>query len=151
QASYEQARWMILGTGVAGAVIGLGLALLLTRSITGPLARGVAVFDGLAAGDLAQRMGEQRGGEIGRLSIGADQMAERMSGIVAEIGDASGQVGGSAGALSGVSQELLKQSEAMAGQAQTVAASTEQLSANVGSMAAAAEQMSMNVSGISSA
>ncbi len=151
QVGYERARWMIISAGVAGAVIGLGLALLLTRSITRPLANGVGVFEGLAGGDLTRRMGEKRGDEIGQLSTAADGMAETMSRIVSDIRGASERVGGSASAMSGVSRELLKGSEEMAAQAQAVAASTEQLSANVGGMAAAAEEMSMNVSGISSA
>jgi methyl-accepting chemotaxis protein len=151
QEGYDRARWMILAAGVAGAVIGVGLALLLTRSITRPLARGVGVFEGLAGGDLTRRMGEERGDEIGQLSAAADRMSENLSGVVADIRGASQRVGASAGELSGVSHDLLAQSEEMAAQAQTVAASTEQLSANVAGMAAAAEQMSMNVAGISSA
>ncbi|HKI34144.1 MAG TPA: methyl-accepting chemotaxis protein [Gemmataceae bacterium] len=151
QASYEKARWMIIAAGVVGALLGVGLALVLVRSITRPLARGVGVFQGLAEGDLTRRMGEQRGDEVGHLSAAADGMAETLSRIVSDIRGASGGVAKAAGGLSGVSQELLQGSEAMAGQAASVAAGTEELSATVGSMAAAAEQMSMNVSGISSA
>jgi methyl-accepting chemotaxis protein len=151
QAGYERARWVIIAAGVAGALVGVGLALVLVRSITRPLARGVGVFQGLAEGDLTRRMGERRGDEVGQLSAAADGMAETLSRIVADIRGASGGVAKAAGALAGVSRELLRGSEAMAGQAATVAAGTEELSATVGGMASAAEQMSMNVSGISSA
>jgi methyl-accepting chemotaxis protein len=151
QAGYERARWMIIAAGIAGALLGAGLALVLVRSVTEPLTRGVGVFRGLAEGDLTRRMGEKRDDEVGQLSAAADGMAETFSRVVSDIRGASGGVAKAAGALSGVSRELLGGSEAMAGQASTVAAGAEEMSATVGSMASAAEQMSMNVSGISSA
>ncbi len=138
-------------TAVIGGLISLVLAGLVNRSITQPVAQGVAVVEAIAAGDLTRRMNLNRRDEVGRLGAATDHMAATLCGIVTQIRSMAGRLGGSAGELSGVSHDLLAQSQEMATQAESVAAATEQTSANVSGMAAAAEQMSVNVSSISSA
>jgi methyl-accepting chemotaxis protein len=149
--SYAWARWLILGAAVGGGAIALLIALLLTRSITRPLAQAVTTLNAMSHGDLTRRLELARRDEIGQVGAAADLMAEALGKVVSEVRGLACTVSGSARDLSNVSHSLLAQSEEMATQADTVAGATEQLSTNIGGMAAAAEQMSMNVNGISSA
>jgi methyl-accepting chemotaxis protein len=150
-ASAELARNLVLSTGVIGTLISLILAVVTIRSITRPAEEGVKIFESMASGDLTRRMNLDRHDEIGRLGAASDQMAASLCGVVTQIRSFARSLGDSAGQLSGVSTDLLSQSQQMATQAESVAAGTEQMATNVSTMAAAAEEMSVNVSGISSA
>jgi len=131
--------------------VSLVLAVLLTRSVTGPLTKGVAFSEAMAQGDLTQRLDLAQRDEVGLLARAMDHVAAAFGKIVNEIRTVSGNIGASASELSSVSHEVLAQSEEMSAQAGQVASSTEQMATNVNTMAAAAEEMSMNVASISSA
>jgi methyl-accepting chemotaxis protein len=151
QAEYGFARWVIVAVALIGIVLSLGLSLLVTRSITEPIARSLAISESIAHGDLTQRLELQQRDEIGQLSTALNRVSNTLSRIVGEIRGVSGGLGGSARELHTVSHEMLAQSEEMATQAGNVASATEQMSSNISTMAAGAEQMSMNVASISSA
>ena len=70
---------------VSGFVVSMGLGLLLTLGITRPMKKAVAMADGLARGDLSQRMGMKRSDEIGKLSRSLDAMADNLSKLDANI------------------------------------------------------------------
>ena len=89
-------------------------------------------------------------GIVGGLFI-ARRLIGVISGVIVDIGHLARQINVSALELSGVSHQLLAQSEEMSTQSGFVSGSTDQLTININTMAAAAEQMSMNVASISSA
>lgn len=151
QIGYGFARWTVIGASAVGILLSLGLSLVVTRSITEPIAQSVALSEAIAHGDLTRRLNLNQRDEIGQLAKAMDGVAATLAKIVGEIRSVSEGIGGSAGDLELVSQQLLAQSEEMAAQATTVAGATEQMSTNIHTMAAAAEQMSMNVASISSA
>jgi methyl-accepting chemotaxis protein len=66
---------MIVGL-LAALVVGAVLAYLVTRSITGPVVRGVALAGEIAKGDFTQRLNMSRNDEIGELSVALDRMAD---------------------------------------------------------------------------
>jgi methyl-accepting chemotaxis protein len=146
-----QSRNIVIGVAVIGGILSLILGFLITRSIVRPVELGVRVFERIAAGDLTQRMGLDQRDEMGRLAAASDQMVGRLHEVVTRARALADRLGDSAAELSGVSHDLLSQSQEMSTQAETVAAATEQMSANITGMASAAEQMSSNVSSISSA
>jgi methyl-accepting chemotaxis protein len=145
------AQGIMIGAPALGIPLCVLLALLLTRSITGPMARGVAVSEAVAKGDLTQRVNLDQHDEVGLLTKALDHMAGTFGHILTDIRGVSQGVGGSATELGSVSHQLLAQSEEMSTQANQVAGASEQMATNISTMAAAAEQMSMNVVSISSA
>jgi methyl-accepting chemotaxis protein len=145
------AKQIMIGVAVVGIAVSVVLALLLTRSITQPIARGVALSEAIAGGDLTQRLKLNQTDEVGALTGAMDRVADSFSSALSEINRVAKSIGNSSQELATVSHQLLAQSEEMATQAGHVASSTEQMSTNVNTMAAAAEQMSVNVVSISSA
>jgi methyl-accepting chemotaxis protein len=145
------AQWMMIFVPLAGIAISLVLSVLLTRSVTIHMARGVEFSDALAKGDLSKRLNLAQRDEVGQLAQAMDHIAASFGRIVGEIREVSQGIGGSASELSSVSHQLLAQSEEMSKQAGHVAGGAEQMAANITTMAAAAEEMSMNVNSISSA
>ena len=149
RASYTQ--WLMVLAPLFGISLSICLAVLLTKSITGPMARGVRFSEAFARGDLTQRLNLSQRDEVGQLTQAIDHAAASFSKIVKDIRATSKGVDVSATELSSVSHQMLVQSEEMTTQAGYVASSTEQMTTNVSTMAAAAEEMSMNVMSISSA
>ena len=149
--SSAAAQRLMLIVPAIGVPIGLLLGGLLTRSITRPMSRGVELTQAIAQGDLTQRVGLEQRDEVGQLTQALDGAAATFARIVGDIRQVSAGVASSASELSGVSHQLLAQSEEMATQAGHVAGSTGQMETNINTMAAAAEQMSLNVVSISSA
>ena len=145
------AQWLMLVVPLLGVAVSLILSIILTRSITVPMARGVEFSDAVARGDLTKRLELTQQDEVGLLTRALDRVATAFGKIVGEIRTVSQNIGGSATELSSVSHQVLAQSEEMTAQAGQVASSTEQMATNITTMAAAAEEMSMNVASISSA
>jgi len=149
--AYNLARWFILGMALLGTLIGMGVGWFVTRSVTLPVAEVRNLAQSMAAGDLRKRALLEQQDEVGELSQATNLLADSLSTIVHEIQKVSTGLAGSAGDLSGVSKQLLSQSEQASLQATNVASASEELTANIGTMAAAAEQMSVSVASISSA
>jgi methyl-accepting chemotaxis protein len=59
-----------------GAILAVFLGFVLTRSITGPMARGVEMMKDLGAGRLSRRLRMTRKDEIGQLAVAMDEFAE---------------------------------------------------------------------------
>ncbi|WP_224747026.1 methyl-accepting chemotaxis protein [Pelovirga terrestris] len=78
-ASAVTTRSGIIGIGGIALVLGLGLAFVITRSITGPIGKGIALAQEIAKGDFSMRLNMDRSDEIGILSKSLDEMAENLS------------------------------------------------------------------------
>ena len=145
------AQWLMICVPLVGIAVSLVLTVLLTRSVVGSMAQGVAFSEAMAQGDMTRRLNLVQRDEIGLLGRALDHVAAAFGKIVGEIRTVSQNIGGAASELSSVSHQVLAQSEEMTAQAGQVASSTEQMATNITTMAAAAEEMSMNVASISSA
>src|SRR5262249_57444830 len=66
----------LLGKGAGVAVLVFVVAVLLTRSLTAPIRRLIAGMGKLGHGDLAYRIAEARGDEIGQIATAFNRMAD---------------------------------------------------------------------------
>jgi methyl-accepting chemotaxis protein len=69
---------------IAGALLAVGLGLLLSRSITRPLGRTLEMIEDLAAGRLGRRLGMNRQDEIGQMARAMDDFADNLEKEVLE-------------------------------------------------------------------
>jgi methyl-accepting chemotaxis protein len=148
---YETSKWTTIGVAIVGLLLGLALALSISRSIRLSLGRCASLFEEVARGDLTGQMNLKQTDEIGQLAQAMDKVTGTLQGIVGEIRGVSQSISSSADQLTRDSQGLLAQSEEVTVQASSVASGTEQMATNIHTMAAAAEEMSVNMSSISSA
>nr|WP_246283711.1 methyl-accepting chemotaxis protein [Nocardioides perillae] len=152
-AELRDERAAMAAAGYTRVFVSLGLAVLaavavvvvVTRSITRPLQRSVAVLEAVAEGDLAQRLDDPAADEIGQLGRALDA-------ALGNLGDALGQVVGTAGALgeasaqlAGVSEEMSASAEASSRQVDLVASGTGVVTGSVQTVAAGTEQMSASI------
>ena len=142
--------WILCGT-LAGLLLGGVVAAFITRSVTRPVLELRNLTKAMADGDLRPRIPLHQKDEVGQLSEATNTLADAFSRIVAEIGNVSEGMAGSADQLSGVSNQLVSQSEHASMKAASVASASEQLTTNISTMASAAEEMSTSVASISSA
>ena len=151
ETAYTDATRAIWVAMLVGLIFGGLFAYMLTVSITNPVLQVRNLSQALADGDLRQRIPLKQLDEVGQLSDATNSLADSLTRIVTQIQKVSESLGGSANDLTGVSNQLLSQSETASIKSASVASASEQLSTNISTMAAAAEEMSVNVASISSA
>ena len=140
----SRSRTVTLTVGALAIV----LAVLITRSLTRPLRRAVALLRDVAAGDLSGRLQDNAQDEVGQLGIALNETLDRMSQTVAGISASSTTLSSASEELSAVSQQMSSTAEETAVQSDAVSAAAEQVSGNVQSVAAGAEELGASISEI---
>ena len=78
QAQIASAVTLIVTTCIIAFIIGMALALLITRGITGPVNRVVTMLDEIGKGRLNMRLNIDSGDEIGQMAVTMDRFADHM-------------------------------------------------------------------------
>ncbi|MBY0506186.1 MAG: methyl-accepting chemotaxis protein [Bryobacteraceae bacterium] len=143
-----------------GLLIGLALALLIatitsilvTRSITRPLAASLSHLEEVAQGDFSRDLPAadlERADEIGQQSRAMQAMSVNLRGAIQEVTRGIHQFTDSSASLLASSQAMHSGSRDSSHKAQMVAAAAEQMSANVAMVASSMEQTTTNLSSVS--
>jgi methyl-accepting chemotaxis protein len=138
----------------SGAILIILLTILLiSRSITKPLVKGVAFAQLVASGDFTQQLSAGRSDEVGMLADALNSMSVKLSGIVGTIKDSAEQVASSSEQITASAQKLAEGAQSQASTLEETSASVEELTASVDqvaehaqSQAAAVEQGSRSMS-----
>ena len=147
-------RIWIIGIMVVSLGLAIILSLLLTRSITQPLADANHFTEMLAKGDFSQDPPEtfkKRGDEIGDLGRAFQTMVGNVRHLLGTITGGVQTTASSSTELSAISEETTAGARESLAKANNVAAAAEEMSANTISVAAGMEQASTNLSSIASA
>ncbi len=97
--SERTVRWSSYLT-VVGLILGIGLSTIIARNMTRPMHRVVEVIGDIGNGNLAQRLGIQRGDEIGQVAAAMDDMSDKLGQMVQRIRVATEEFSGISGAVS---------------------------------------------------
>jgi methyl-accepting chemotaxis protein len=135
--AYETARNLMITLAVIAALMSIGIAFWVTRSITRPVNEAVAVANSLAAGDLTVKIEVNSKDETGMLLMAMQAMVEKLAQIVGEVRSA-------AEGLSSASEEVSATSQSLSQATNEQAASVEETSASVEQMGASINQNSEN-------
>ena len=130
---------------LAGLLISVVIAVLLSRSITVPLARGVAFAQVVASGDFSRRLDVDRRDEVGALATSLNEMSVRLRDVVAAIQQSAEQVAASSEELSASAQSLSEGAQNQASTLEQTGASVEELGASVEQVARHAESQAASV------
>jgi methyl-accepting chemotaxis protein len=139
QADKAVAHMALLGTiglGVVALAIAVGAAILITRSITGPLSGAIEAAHRIKQGDLSTTITSQGRDEIADLLRSMGEMQHHLTGVLRDVLHSARDMSTSSNELSQGNVEL--------------SARTERAAANLQQTAAAMEQISGTVSGSSS-
>ncbi|MBH1987881.1 MAG: MCP four helix bundle domain-containing protein [Burkholderiales bacterium] len=149
QASFEQTRIAVIGLVLAAIAIGSGLALVITRSITRPIARAVEVAETVAAGDLTSDVHTDRTDETGQLLMALKRMNDSLVTIVSQVRNGSDSIATGSSQISSGNADLSQRTEEQASALQQTAATMEQLSTTVNNNSDSARQASQLAIGAS--
>lgn len=130
-ASYRTAMWMtaiVIGTALfLGAVI----AVVITRSITVPIRRSVAIAENVAAGDLTSIIEISGADETSLLLAALSNMNERLKDVVGKVRTGSESIASGSSEIAAGNTDLSQRTEEQAASLEETAASMEQLTATV--------------------
>jgi methyl-accepting chemotaxis protein len=144
QAAYATARNVLITVGVIAMLVGVGLAIWITRGITRQLGEVSGVMDELReSGNLALRTRVSGEDEVGRMAVAFNTLVQRFQTIVGQVQDYAEQVSSSATELAATSQQVAQTTNAQSEAAASTAAGVEQMSVSVSSVADAAEEVRM--------
>ena len=121
---------VIAGLAVA-LFLGLMIAVLLTRMITGALRKGVQFAEFIARGDLTARLDVDQKDEIGMLALSLKQMSEKLKEIVGNVRTAADNVASGSRELSNSSVQMSTGATEQASSAEEVSSSIEEMGANI--------------------
>jgi len=107
------------------------LAMVIARSITGPLKEGVAAATQLAGGDLRLKIDVRSADEAGQLLNAMRKMVENLNRVVAEIKGAANNVAAGSQQISIGSEQLSSGTSQQAASAEEAASSVEEMNATI--------------------
>jgi len=146
-AAANDVRNLILLISVVALVIAFLIYLAFSRTITKPLAKGVAFAELVASGDFTQQLPIHQKDEIGKLAEALNGMSAKLKDMVATIQDSAEQVASSSEEITASAQKLAEGAQSQASSLEETSASVEELTSSVDqvaehaqSQAAAAEQ-----------
>ena len=131
QATYQNAKWLIIAISAASLALGSLVAWWLTRSITRPLGEAVAVAQRVAAGDLTAQIDATRTDEAGQLLAALKQMNDSLVKVVGNVRQASDSISTGSTEIAAGNQDLSARTEQQASALEQTAASMEELGATV--------------------
>ncbi|WP_457442796.1 methyl-accepting chemotaxis protein [Roseateles sp. P5_E4] len=121
---------MLIAAALAGAV-GVALALLITRSVVGPIQDAVRAAETVAAGDLRLHLTTDRRDEAGQLLAALQRMNDALVDIVGTVRGNADSVVMASGQIAQGNANLSQRTEQQASNLQQTAASMEELTATV--------------------
>ncbi|PQO88520.1 hypothetical protein C5614_30100 [Massilia phosphatilytica] len=124
-------RVLLVGVGVVAVLLGAALAWWLTRSITGPLRRAVAVANAVAQGDLTTRIDVASRDETGELMIALQTMNANLNALVTRVRSGADTIATAAVEVATGNHDLSTRTEQQAGALEESASSMEELTSTV--------------------
>ncbi len=130
----------VLVLAVAGLLVGVVVAVSMSRTITAPLKEAVDAANRVAEGDLTRQIPVDRRDEIGELLQALNGMQVSLLRVIGQIRESSDGIGQAASEIAMGNQDLSSRTEQSASSLEETASSMEELTATVRQSADAARQ-----------
>jgi methyl-accepting chemotaxis protein len=130
-ATYTRVLWTFAIASLVGLLVGAGAALVITRSITGPVLKASEAVRAVAAGDLTQRLHADSRDELGQLLGNLDEMTQNLARMVSGVRQGCDQINVAAAEIAQGNADLSSRTESQASSLQQTAASVEQMAAQI--------------------
>ncbi len=128
---YESSRNITLGLIVVCVLVGVGLGVLISRSVTRPLGQAMEAARAVAQGDLSRTIDTQGTDEIAQLLQTLSAMQAGLVQVVSTVRSGSDSVATASSEIAQGNQDLSARTESQASALQQTAASMEELSSTV--------------------
>lgn len=128
---YRSTRLMTFAAAIFALFLGGVISYLITRSITSPLQKALAVSNRLAEGDLTVTIDSSGQDEAGMLLSAMQNMLVKLREIVGEVKNAAANVASGSQELSSSAEEMSQGASEQAAAAEEASASMEQMTSNI--------------------
>ena len=139
-ASLSSASSIMIGGLAVALVLGVIIAVLLTKAITGPVIKGVGFARAMAEGDFTRLLDIDQKDEMGILAASLNEMVGKLREVVAEVQSASENVASGSEELSASAQSMSQGATEQAASVEEISSSMEQMSSNIKQNAENAQQ-----------
>jgi methyl-accepting chemotaxis protein len=129
--SYRRVLWINLVSIGLAVLSGIGLGIVMTRSITRPIQQAVELAGAVAEGDLTSRIEVQGKDEAAQLLRSLSRMNDSLTRIVGQVRNSSDSIATGSAQIATGNQDLSQRTEEQASNLQQTAASMEQISGTV--------------------
>ncbi|MFO1498352.1 MAG: methyl-accepting chemotaxis protein [Verrucomicrobiota bacterium] len=116
---------------ILALVVGVVLAVYLTRAITRPIIEVGSVLKIVAQGDLTRKMEVTSKDEIGQMAASLNEMIDSLSSIVADVAKASDNVSSGSQEMSATAQQLSQGASEQAAAAEETTSSMEEMTSSI--------------------
>ncbi|OLN26845.1 Methyl-accepting chemotaxis protein I (serine chemoreceptor protein) [Desulfovibrio sp. DV] len=138
--SLSTASSIMYGGLGAALVLGIIIAILLTKAITGPVIKGVTFAKAMAEGDFTRLLDIDQKDEMGVLAASLNEMVGKLREVVAEVQSASENVASGSEELSASAQSMSQGATEQAASVEEISSSMEEMSSNIKQNAENAQQ-----------
>ena len=142
QAVYSQAKLTLIVLVIAALGLGIGAAVVITRSIVVPIQQAVQVASTVAEGDLTARIDVRGADETAQLLQALKHMNEGLVAVVSKVRQSSDSIATGSTQIAAGTVDLSQRTEEQASNLEETAASMEQLTSTVKTNAETAHQAS---------
>ena len=142
EAALQLQIYVGLAAGVLALVIGIGLSLLLLRSILGPLQQAKEVATQIGKGNLAVEFNIEGKNELSDMLLSLHHMKEALAHVVMRMQESANQVAIASSEIAAANMDLSARTEAQASSLEETAAAMEQMSSTVQQNASSTESAS---------
>lgn len=139
---YSSGMWLIFGIIAGVVVLTIGLATLLTKSITSPISDALSVAERIAGSDLSKEVRVSGTDEAGRLLKALAQMQQNLRSTIVQISDSSTQLASAAEEMTAVTEESSRGLVSQNDEVNQAATAVTEMSAAVDEVARNAESAS---------
>ncbi len=141
QITFKQTMVVFGGFTALAALLAIGMAVWITRSITRPLEYAGEVAAAVASGDLSSTVQAHSRDETGNLLRILQQMKDSLAGMVTSVRKGADALSKSSGDLVDAAQDVSAYSSRQSSMASSAAASLEEISASIETVAQAAQEI----------
>jgi len=131
EAAASEARIMAISGVALGVLLAIVLGLVISRMITRPILIGVGAAEGLAGGDLNQRIDIEQKDEIGALAAALRHMIGKLREVVGQVQAGAENVASGSEELSATTQSLSQGATEQAASVEEISSSMEEMAANI--------------------
>lgn len=137
------AERLLIGALVVVLLVGVAVALVVPRSVIGPVREAVAISQAIAAGDLTRRIETKGSDEMASLLQSLARMQTQLSELVAQVRSGAENVASSSAEIASGNHDLSARTERQASALEETAASMQQVGEMVSANATAAREASV--------
>nr|MDA8402831.1 methyl-accepting chemotaxis protein [Desulfobacteraceae bacterium] len=135
--------------GICAICLGMGLSIVITLGITGPIITTVAFAERMARGDLSQKLKIKQNDEVGILANALNGMVNNLNGMFSGISKGVDELTGSSSALADISKEMLSGSKKTSEKSSFVFNASGKMNENINRAAATIQESSADMGFIS--